>query len=117
LHLLLERDGFAAGQPITFDDALNRITFSLENRDGRPHEATFRIAGLPSGRYQVAVQDRPLQTLASLDGGDQQVRVEVDSNGASITITREKSSATLLRALPSQVLSEGSTSKLGLLQQ
>src|SRR5258708_18590566 len=117
LHLLLERDGFAAGQPIAFDDALNRLTFSLENRDGRPHETTFRIAGLPSGTYQVAIQGRPLQSLASHDGEDQRVRVDLDSNGASITITREKSSATLLRASPGQALSEGSISKLGFLKQ
>ena len=117
LHLLLERDGFAAAQPIAFDDALNRITFSLENRDGRPHETTFRIAGLPSGTYQVAIQSRPLQNLASHDGEDQQVRVDLDSNGASITITREKSFATLLSASPGQALSEGSISKLGFLKQ
>jgi hypothetical protein len=57
---------------------------------------------LPPGTYQVAVQGRPLQTLTSHGGEDQQVRVAMESNGASITITREKSSAsaTLLGALP-----------------
>jgi hypothetical protein len=102
LHLLLERDGFAAGPPISFDDALHRITFSLENRGGGRHDTIVHIAGLPPGTYQVAVQGRPLQTLTSHGGEDQQVRVAMESNGASITITREKSSAsaTLLGALP-----------------
>jgi len=113
LHLLLGRDGFAAGQPIAFDDALNRITVRLENRDGRPHETTLQIAGLPPGTYQVAVEDRVLQTLTSHEGEDQQVRVAADPNGASITITREKSiaPAILLPASPDGALSLDSNSK------
>jgi hypothetical protein len=115
LHLLLERDGFAAGQPISFDDALHRITLSLENRGGDRHDTIVHIAGLALGTYQVAVQDRPLQTLTSHDGEDQQVLVVMESNGASITITREKSStsATLLRASPDRAFAEDSTSKSG----
>jgi hypothetical protein len=93
LHLLLARDGFSAGQPISFDDALHRITFALENRGGGRHETTIQIAGLPPGTYQVAVQDRLLQTLTSRDGEEQQVRVGMDSNGASITLTRQNVSA------------------------
>jgi hypothetical protein len=117
LHLLLERDGFAAGQPISFDDALNRITFNLENRGGGRHDTLIHVAGLPSGKYQVTVQDRPLQALASLNGEDQEVRVEVGSNGASITITRQKSFTSLLRVSSVRRSPEGSTSKLGLLKQ
>ena len=113
LHLLLGRDGFAAGQPIAFDDALNRITVRLENRDGRPHKTTLQIAGLPPGTYQVTVEDRLLQTLTSHEGEDQQVRVAVDPNGASITITREKSvaPAMLLPAPPNRARSRDSHSQ------
>jgi hypothetical protein len=95
LHLLLDRDGFAEGQPISFDDALNHITFHLENRGAGRHETTIRVAGLPLGRYQVVAQDRPLQILTSRGGEDQLVRVALDLSGASISITRENSSASV----------------------
>ena len=65
LHLLLERDGFAADQPITVSHAFfdpseaprqgSRIGFGLENRSGDRHETTLRLGGLKPGRYVVRV--------------------------------------------------------------
>jgi hypothetical protein len=48
LHILLDRDGFAKDKPISFDDGLATIRFTLENRATAKHETMVRIAGLPA---------------------------------------------------------------------
>ena len=65
LHLLLERDGFTADQPITLSHAFfdpseaprqdSRIGFGLENRSGDQHQTTLRLGGLKPGRFVVRV--------------------------------------------------------------
>ena len=65
MHMLLERDGFAADQPITVSHAFfdpseaprqgSRIGFGLENRSGDRHQTTLRLGGLKPGRYVVRV--------------------------------------------------------------
>ena len=57
LHLLLERDGFASGHPVRFDDALSKISFEIENRapGAADHETGLTISGLPAGTYEVSV--------------------------------------------------------------
>ena len=58
LHLLLDRDGFAAEQPIVVDDGGRRVQFILENRTVDAHVTTLRIAGLPAGDYSVRVDGK-----------------------------------------------------------
>ena len=65
MHMLLERDGFAADQPITVSHAFfdpseaarqgSRIGFGLENRSGDRHQTTLRLGGLKPGRFVVRV--------------------------------------------------------------
>jgi hypothetical protein len=88
VHLLLERDGFAARQPITFDAALREIAFTLENRSGDRHETGIHIAGLPPGAYRVMVEHREAALLTSRSGEDREARVALGPGGAHITITR-----------------------------
>ena len=88
LHLLLERDGFAHQQPVTFDDKLSGIAFTLENRAGRSHETEIQIAGLPTGTYQVEVGDTVLKTLTSRDGSKARIHVPIDSALVRVTIAR-----------------------------
>ncbi len=47
----LARDGFAAGRPITFDEALKTVSFEIENRSGDAHAARLTI----SGPYEATV--------------------------------------------------------------
>jgi hypothetical protein len=54
LHLALDRDGFAAEQPLQVSRALDRLAFTLESRAPAPHEATLTIEGLPPGQYFAA---------------------------------------------------------------
>ena len=56
LHLILNRDGFAADSPIIFDDALREVRFTLENRSTETHSTMVELAG-QSGR--IAVEGRP----------------------------------------------------------
>ena len=65
MHMLLERDGFAADQPIRLSNSLAgpsdaarqspEIKFHLENRSGDRHQTLLRLLGLKSGRYAVRV--------------------------------------------------------------
>ena len=65
VHMLLERDGFAADQPIRLSSSLAgpaeaarqspEIEFQLENRSGDRHQTILRLLGLKPGRYAVRV--------------------------------------------------------------
>jgi hypothetical protein len=88
LHLLLARDGFAKDKPVSFDDALTKIQFMLENRATSNHETVLRLAGLPAGIYEATTQGHPAQRLTVSNGEEQQIRIPVNASGASVTIAR-----------------------------
>src|SRR5215475_1135066 len=61
----LERDGFAAGENIITDKALNKIEFTLENRTGDEH-ATELLLSLPAGpSYSVLQNGKAIQVTAT----------------------------------------------------
>jgi hypothetical protein len=87
VRLTLDRDGFAADKPIRFDDSLDRLTFTVENRDpqpAHPHAAQLSVAGLPSA-YQVVADDKPLARLSADDGT---IALPVGEHGATISLVR-----------------------------
>jgi hypothetical protein len=88
VHIVLDRDGFAKDKPVSFDDALTTIRFTLENRASLKHDAIVRVAGLPAGNYQATVQNYPAQKLTVSSGDEQQMRIPVDASGATVAITR-----------------------------
>lgn len=88
IHILLDRDGFAKDKPISFDDALSVIRFTLENRATLGHEALIRVAGLPAGSYKVTAGNHLAQMLAVNSGAEQQLRVPVGASGSSVSIER-----------------------------
>nr|ACX49742.1 conserved hypothetical protein [uncultured marine bacterium 1n22] len=65
LHLLLDRDGFAGGHPVSLQFAnsdidggssdVTRIRFRLENRSRDKHHTTLRVRGLRQGSYVVRI--------------------------------------------------------------
>jgi hypothetical protein len=93
VHILLERDGFSKNQLVTFDDALRKISFTLENRAYGRHQTQIDLAGLPAGTYRVAVGNRHLQKLKSENGENERIVMPIDSNETRVTITRMESSA------------------------
>lgn len=67
LHLLLDRDGIATGQPVRFDDTLTEISFALESRARNPsgeHQTEMSVAGLPPGSYDVSLDGRVIQRMS-----------------------------------------------------
>jgi hypothetical protein len=88
VQIELLRDGFAKGRPVSFDEPLTRLAFTVENRSGDPHETALRIRGLPGGAYSVAVDDRP---PASVTAGraETEVRLPIGASGARVMIIRQ----------------------------
>jgi len=87
LHLLLERDGFAAGRPVRFDEDLRGISFTLENRDSDPareHRTALSISGLPAGVYAVEAGGR---AIATIEGGGG-VELPVRGDGVQVSVRR-----------------------------
>jgi Family of unknown function (DUF5695) len=88
MHILLDRDGFARDKPISFDDALTTIQFTLENRATASHVTVLRVSGLPPGIYEATEQNYPPQRLTVRNGEEQQFRVPVGPSDASLVIQR-----------------------------
>lgn len=58
VHMELDRDAFAAGQPISYDDRLAHLSFTLENHASSAHPVSLSLAGLPAGNYQLIVDGK-----------------------------------------------------------
>jgi Family of unknown function (DUF5695)/F5/8 type C domain len=93
VHILLARDGFAKDKPVSFDDALTTIRFTLENRASANHDTVVRVAGLPAGNYETAAENHPRQRLIVRNGEEQQIRIPVDAPGVAVVITLVSASA------------------------
>lgn len=74
LHLTLQRDGFAAEQPIVLvtqpDGQVTAIRFVLESRSGSPHTARLVLGGLAPGKYRLLIDRREPAELEPCDGED-----------------------------------------------
>jgi len=88
VHILLDRDGFARDKPISFDDTLTAIRFTLENRTASEHETEIQLSGLPPGSYQMTLQKLPLQKIAVQGNQLQRVRIPLDAGGDTVSIAR-----------------------------
>ncbi len=53
LHLWIDWDGFAAGEPVEIRRDGTRVAFVVENRSGLAHRGRIRVAGLPPGTYAL----------------------------------------------------------------
>ncbi|MEO7719567.1 MAG: DUF5695 domain-containing protein [Capsulimonas sp.] len=86
LQLSTDRDGFAQGRPITFDSQLRKIAFTLENRDGPPHDATLSVRGLPAGAYSVSTGNLPGVRLTVHAGETARIIIPVAANLTSVVV-------------------------------
>jgi hypothetical protein len=91
-HMQMEfaRDGFARDVPITFDRALGRFAFLVENRspDQAGHHTLLHLRGLPAGIYSVRVEGSVLPSITSRRGEAHDVSLPLRSATARVTITR-----------------------------
>jgi hypothetical protein len=89
--LELDRDGFAAGQPIVTDEKLGKLSFTLENRTADKH-FTELLLSFPSGvSYDVAQsgQNVILERTGDWDYPWKAV-VEMNQGSSTIEITRTR---------------------------
>jgi hypothetical protein len=76
LHLILNRDGFAADLPITIDNALHEVRFTLENRSAETHSTTVVLTGL-SGH--ISVEGRPAKITQGPTGAKIELQVGAEA--------------------------------------
>ena len=58
LHLVLDRDAFAEGKPISFDEGLAHVRLTLENHATFAHSIALALTGLPYGGYLLIVDGK-----------------------------------------------------------
>ena len=86
LHMLLERDGFAADRPVSLQFScqesgsvcpqFSKIAFCLENRSGDSHRTNLKICGLNGSSYAVRVDG---ESTRSLEAGEKEwLSTEID---------------------------------------
>jgi len=69
LHLVLDRDGFAAGKPVEIRGGAEVLSFVLENRSGDGHSTALKVSGTFKGKYQVSADGKSLGSVSSEPGG------------------------------------------------
>ncbi len=85
LQIELDRDGFAAGKPITMDTAADRIAFTIENRTANAHTTGVRLS-LPAGARYVLRQDGKDVPLAETGNWDYPWRAALAMKSATSVI-------------------------------
>lgn len=93
LHMELDRDGFAAGLPIEFDDALSALRFSIENRTADDHRAALRIAGLAPGEWTIESAGRTITSFRIVAAEARDLALPLPPGGAAFSVHRAGSGA------------------------
>jgi hypothetical protein len=62
-HLRLQYDRLASDEPITVDQSLSRISFTLENAGSETHESKMYLSGLQKGIYAVSVDGEKVSEI------------------------------------------------------
>jgi hypothetical protein len=90
LKIALDRDGFAADQPIVLDPSLSRVSFAVENRTGDQH-TTGLLLSFPAGAGYTILQDgKKLDSIAS-GNWDYPLRAQVNLpiGGSRLQVVRQ----------------------------
>jgi hypothetical protein len=77
LKLELERDGFAAEQPISLAESLNKIAFTVENRTSDRHITVLRLSPPMGTNYALSQNGKVIQLQPTGDW-DYPYRAELD---------------------------------------
>ncbi len=89
-HMELDRDGFAAGRPIDFDDALNAVRFALENRSADEHTTVLHVSGLASGEWTIESGGRAVASFEIAAGEARDISLPLPPGGAAFDLHRER---------------------------
>jgi hypothetical protein len=89
LKIELDRDGFAAGQAITLDKSLERISFTVENRTSDRHTSGLWLS-FPAGTDYTLTQNGKLFPLRPTGDWDYPLRgdLEMDANPTILQLTK-----------------------------
>jgi len=88
IDAILDQDGFAAEQLITFDTADKSISFTLENRSGTKHDTGIQMKGL-SGKYILKVDGQTDQEISFTEKNLQQLRVPLLNQLTKVSLKRK----------------------------
>src|SRR5438094_4123497 len=86
LHLVLERDRFAASQPILIKEDLSEVRFRLESDNPTRHLARLLMTG-PAGKYAVIASARKIQEVEIKDGQESTVELPIAASRVSNNFT------------------------------
>ncbi len=73
-HMELERDGFAGGKPVVFDESLRQIQCSLEKRFESGVPGRLFLDGLPEGVYDIFLNGSVIHSFKA----EKQKRISAD---------------------------------------
>jgi Family of unknown function (DUF5695) len=99
VSLALDRDHFAAAQPIVLKPDLTEIRFELETDNSAAHPATLRLSGLSSGEYSVRDRNGAFATFVSTNGQETALLLPMSAGTRTKSFTITKSSGTVRRGL------------------
>jgi hypothetical protein len=85
LKVELERDGFAAGGEIILDKALDKISFTIENRTADSHRTALRLSFPANSGYEVRQAGRPVP-LVGTGSWDHPWQAELDVAGEGVKV-------------------------------
>jgi hypothetical protein len=89
LHMELIGAGFAAAQPVTVNDRLTRLQFTLENPSRTAHRAQLCINGLAAGDWRITVGGQSQTVKMPGDAADHWLELPLGA-AAAARVTIEK---------------------------
>jgi hypothetical protein len=87
VHLALDRDAFAEGMPISYDEGLSHVRYTLENHATSAHLLALALMGLPSGGYRLIVDGKRQPEQAAVDGA-LTLQVPISGNQVAVEVIR-----------------------------
>ncbi len=87
VHLLLDRDGFAAGKQISYDDSIAHLDFTLENHAASAHTIPLTVTGLSAGMYRLTVDGAHQAAQVTADGA-LNFQVPISGTQAAVKLVR-----------------------------
>ena len=88
-HLILDRDAFAADTPISYDDALAHLHFTVENHATAAHSTAVKLTGLPAGSYRLAVDGKRQAAQTPVEGA-LTLQLPIQGRQVAIDLIRSK---------------------------
>jgi len=87
LRIELDRDGFAAGQPIETDKNLKKLRFLLENRSGDSHVTMINIFPMGKAAYVVFQDGKKIGFVKA--GAESAIELKVSKPSAAIELIKQ----------------------------